>query len=118
MLVSPNAFDPALLVGERLLRRPVHSGNLIFNVNYRRMNWNLANYFVGRRTDSDFLGFGLTRNAGYARVDLAGSFDVRQGLTAFGRVENLFDKRYQEVLGFPALRRGYMLGMRYLWGGE
>ncbi len=118
VLQSPNAFDPALIAGQRLLRRPVHSGNLILNFDYRRMNWNVASHFVGPRTDSDFLGFGLSSNHGYARVDLAAHYALPHGLTAFGRIENLFDKQYQEVLGYPAYRRGYRLGMKFLWGGE
>lgn len=118
VLDSPNAFDPALQPGNRLLRRPVHSGSLVLNVNYRRVNANLAGVFVGERTDSDFLGFGLTRNPGYARIDLAASYELRRGVTAFGRVENLLDKHYEETLGFPALRRSYRLGMRFSLGGE
>ena len=120
VLKSPNAFDPATIEGNRLLRRPVHSGNLVLNAALRRMSWTLAGYFTGRRTDSDFLfpPLGLTRNAGYARFDLAGSYDLRRGITVFGRVENLFDKQYQEALGFPALGRDFRLGMKFIIGGE
>jgi len=118
VLQSPNAFDPALVPGNRLLRRPVHSGSLMLNASFRRMNWNLLGTFVGPRTDSDFLGFGLTSNPGYATADLAVSYDLRRGITAFGRVENLFDKQYENSIGFPALRRHYRLGMRFRIGGE
>jgi len=118
VLQSPNAFDPATVAGNRLLRRPVHSGNLILNASFHRMNWNLASYFSGPRTDSDFLGLGLTSNPGYARFDLAGSYAVRRGVTLFGRVENLFDKEYQPTLGYPAYRRAYRLGMKFIVGGD
>jgi vitamin B12 transporter len=118
VLRSPNAFDPALQVGNRLLRRPVHSGSLRLSAGYRRLNATLTSVFIGPRTDSDFLGFGLTRNPGYARFDLASSYDLRRGITAFGRVENLFDQRYEETLGFPAYHRTYRLGMRFTLGGE
>jgi len=33
-------------------------------------------------------------------------------LELFGRVENLFDRSYEEVYGFPALPRGFMAGLR------
>ncbi|MBI3663534.1 MAG: TonB-dependent receptor [Acidobacteria bacterium] len=118
VLQAPNAFDPALQPGNRLFKRPVHSGSLVLNADFRRMNWNLAGTFVGRRTDSDFLGLGLTRNAGYAKVDVAASYDVGRGISAFGRVENLFDKKYQESLGYRAYRRAYRLGLRFHLGGE
>jgi outer membrane cobalamin receptor len=118
VLESPNAFDPALVPGNRLLRRPVHSGSLAFDGNVRRLTWSLLGMFVGERTDSDFLGFGLTRNPGYERVDLAASYELRHGVTAFGRIENLLDKQHEETLGYPALRRSYRLGMKFLFGGE
>lgn len=118
VLQAPNAFDPALQPGNRLFKRPVHSGSLLLNADFLRMNWNLAATFVGRRTDSDFLGLGFTGNPGYARVDLAASYDFGRGVGAFARVENLFDKKYQESLGYAAYRRAYRLGMRFRLAGE
>jgi outer membrane cobalamin receptor len=118
VLQSPNAFDPTLVPGNRLFKRPVHSGNLVLNASLRRMNWNLAGYMVGRRTDSDFLGLGFTRNPGYARVDLAASYNLGRGVMAFGRIENLLGKDYQDSLGYPALGRHYRLGMKFIFGGE
>ncbi len=118
VLQAPNAFDPALQPGNRLFKRPVHSGSLVLNADFRRMNWNLVGTFVGRRTDSDFLGLGFTSNPGYGKVDLAASYDLGRGVSAFGRIENLFDKQYQESLGYAAYRRAYRLGMRFRLGGE
>jgi len=110
---SPNAFDPALQEGNHLIRRPVNSGSFGLNAAYARMNWNFIGYFSGVRTDSDFLGLGLKRNPGYARFDMAANYDVRRGLFLTARVINLFDKQYQDALGYPALGRYYMLGLRY-----
>jgi len=127
VLESPNAFDPTLVPGNRLFKRPEHSGSLNLGGSFRRVHANLFAAYVGRRTDSDFLSvrFGstcigpcLTSNPGYARFDVAASYELRRGVTAFGRVENLFDKRYQDSLGYLALRRHYRLGMRFTLGGE
>jgi len=127
VLESPNAFDPTLVPGNRLFKRPAHAANLNLSASFRQARANLFATYVGRRTDSDFLSvrFGdtcigpcLLSNPGYARVDLAAAYDLRRGVTAFGRVENLFDKRYQDSLGYPALRRHYRLGMRFTLGGE
>jgi len=104
--------------GNHLLRRPVNSGNLWFNANYRRFNFNLAGYFSGRRTDSDFLGLGITRNPGYARFDIATSYELARGISFYGRVSNLFDKQYQEAVGYPALGRDFRLGLRYRFSGR
>jgi len=118
VLKAPNATDPALAPGNRLFRRPLHSANLIANAHFRGMNWNLAGYYMGRRTDSDFLGLGITSNPSYVRWDLATSFPLRHGLTATARVENLFNRRYQDAVGYPALGLNYRLGLRYRWGRE
>ncbi len=118
VLASPNAFDPAQLPGNRLLRRPPHSGSLLLNAAFRRTNWNFAGFFSGARTDSDFLGLGVIRNPGYARFDLAANYDLGRGLSVYGRVANLFDKHYQDALGYPALGRDFRLGMNYRFGGK
>lgn len=118
VLKAPNAFDPVQQPGNRLLRRPVHSGNINLNVAFRRMNWNFAGYFSGIRTDSDFLGLGLTHNPGYARFDVAASYAAGRGFTLLGRVANLFDKQYQEALGFPALGRDIRVGLKYTFHRE
>ncbi len=38
--------------------------------------------------------------------------DIAQRLAALVRIDNLFDARYQEVLGFPARGRTLWLGLR------
>jgi vitamin B12 transporter len=111
---APSVEQP----GNHLLRRPVNSGNLWLNANYRRLNFNLAGYFSGRRTDSDFLGLGITRNPGYARFDLATSYNFVRGFSFYGRVANLFDKQYQEAIGYPALGRDFRLGLNYRFSGR
>jgi vitamin B12 transporter len=113
VLSAPNNFDPNYIVGSRLIRRPVNSGNLVLNAAFRRMNWNLSGYFTGARRDSDFLGLGLTNNPGYARFDFAGSYNLTHGVSFYGRIVNLANKQYQDVLGYPALGREFRIGMKY-----
>jgi vitamin B12 transporter len=104
--------------GNHLLRRPVNSGNLWLNATFRRVNFNLAGYFTGVRTDSDFDGLGISRNPGYARFDFATSYNFGRGLSFYGRVTNLLDKQYQEAVGFPALGRDFRAGMKYRFIGR
>jgi len=118
VLEAPNAFDPALAPGNRLFLRPLHSANLIANAHFLRMNWNLAGYYVGRRTDSDFLGLGLTSNPGYVRWDLSNSIDLGHGFSTVAHFANLFDRHYQDAIGYPVLGYNYRLGLKYVWGGE
>ncbi len=119
--------DPALAQGNRLFKRPLHSADLIANAHFRRMNWNLAGYYVGRRADSDFdsaiidgkcVGFCIKSDGSYVRWDLANSIDLGHGLETEARVQNLFNNHYSDAVGYPALRLNYMLGMKYRWGGR
>jgi len=115
---SPNATDPTLEAGNRLFHRPLHSANLIFNATVRHMNWNFAGTYVGRATDSDFLGLGITSNPSWVRWDLGTILPLRRGLSATAKVENLFDRRYSDAVGFPALGLNYRIGLKYVWGRE
>jgi vitamin B12 transporter len=117
-LQAPNAFDPAEQPGNHLLRRPVNSGSLTLNGRWRRVGVTIGGYFTGVRTDSDFLQLGLTRNPGYARFDVAGHYEVGHGVLLYARAQNLFDKQYQDALGYPALGRDARVGVRYSFKGR
>jgi vitamin B12 transporter len=111
-------MDPALAQGNRLFKRPLHSGSLIANAHFRRANINFAGYYVGRRTDSDFDGLGITSDPSYVRWDVATTVPVAKGLSAIAQVQNLFDRKYQDAVGYPSLGRNYRLGIHYVWGRD
>jgi len=115
---APNASDPSEIAGNHLLRRPVYSGVAELNYSRDRFTGNILGYFSGIRTDSDFLGLGLTHNPGYGRVDVAASYRLQQHATVFVRVGNLFNKQYQDALGYPALGREIRVGLKLKFGGE
>jgi len=111
---DPEVFGP----GRPLLRRPRHSGNVLLNYFANRWGADLSGSFVDRRPDSDFLGFGIDHAAGYALVNAGGWFAVNRYMTAYLNVENVLDRSYQEVVGFPALKANFRAGMRFRLGGE
>ncbi len=118
VIQSPNSSDPSEIAGNHLLRRPVNSGSLTLNAAYRRFGVTTGGYFTGVRTDSDFLGLGLTKNPGYARFDIAAHYDIGYGVSFYARAQNLFDKQYQDALGYPALGRDVRAGVRYTFSGR
>jgi vitamin B12 transporter len=118
VLFSPNAGDQTETAGNHLLRRPVNSGTLEATFTAKKLTLNALGYFSGARTDSDFLGLGLTRNPGYARIDCAASYRVRREILLFVRAANLFNKQYQDALGYPALGRQIIGGVKLTFGGE
>ena len=74
-------------------------------------------FFVGDRSDADPVNPANTNNPQYTQVELAGSYrlpwrihDV--ALSTFVNVSNLFDRHYDEVLGFPARPINFIAGVR------
>jgi vitamin B12 transporter len=118
VLVAASPFDPTELPGNHLLRRPVNSGSLTMNAAFRNFSLTIGGYFSGIRTDSDFLGLGFTHNPGYARFDVSSSYRIGHGLLLYARATNLFDKQYQDALGYPALGRDARVGLKYTFTGR
>ena len=118
ILDQPFAFDPRLEPGQPLIRRPKHAGTLMLTYLSNRWGANLGGSFIGRRPDSDFLGYNIDHAAGYARVDLGGWYAVTSRVTAYVNLENALDKQYQEVVGYPSLGANVRAGIRFRIGGE
>ena len=117
-VLQSNDTDPAYTTGAPLLRRPPNSGSIIVNVFYAKVNWNFIGYFTGPRSDVDFYTGQLASNPGYARFDMTASYNVTHGLSATARVMNLFNKQYQDALGYAALGQTYYFGLRYRFSGR
>jgi len=118
ILDNPAPVNALYNPGEPLLRRPKHSATLLLSYLGSRWGANLAGSFVGRRPDSDFLGFNIDHAAGYVRADLGGWYAVRPRITVYLNVENALDQHYNEVVGYPALPINFRAGVRFRIGGE
>ncbi len=115
---APLAADPALVAGNHLIRRPVNSGSVSLFAARKGLSASFSGYFTGQRTDTDFLSLGLNRTPGYARFDVSTSYIFGRGISGYVRAQNLFDKQYQDGLGYPALGREVRVGMNYRFGGK
>ena len=85
------------------LRLPRNKGSVNINYNFlEHANINLNVLVVGDRADLDFSSFPFNRVTlpGYTVVNLAGSYEVNRYLKTYLRIDNLFNKQYQEVFGF------------------
>jgi vitamin B12 transporter len=86
-----------------LLRRPkvkaAYEINYIFNNNF---NISSEIIFTGERDDKDFSMFPAQRIKlkDYSVVNVSASYSFFSFLQLYGRVENLFDADYEEVLGY------------------
>jgi len=118
ILSDPAPIDSQYNPGQPLLRRPKHSATTLLSYLGGRWGTNLSGSFVGRRPDDDFLGFGIYHAAGYVRADFGGWYAVNSRVTAYANVENALDRRYNEVVGYPALPINFRAGFRFRIGGE
>jgi len=118
LCTSANFCDPVYDTGNPLLRRPKHSATTLLSYFGRRWSANLAGSFVGARPDSDFDFLGVNHAAGYVRVDLGGWYAIDSRITAYANVDNALDRRYNEVVGYPALPLNLRAGFRFRIGGE
>lgn len=109
----------------RLLRRPTKHGAV--QVNYQTplvrgwddlLNVHGSVRVIGSRDDID-PQLGPRTNPMFARTDVAMSYSlairgtVASTVTFYGKIENLFDRDYQEVSGFRSPPLTYVAGMRF-----
>jgi vitamin B12 transporter len=102
------------ILHEELLRRPKHkfslntawhaTSRLSFNATVLR----LSSWIDGNR---DFSVPRLTA-PGYTTVDVAASYTLASHLTLYARINNLFDRRYQNPTGFLQPPLGAFAGIR------
>ena len=84
--------------GKELVRRP--KNKLSFDANYRflkKANLSLGLVYVGSRYNN---AANTQKLGGYTLVNLAAAYDVTKSLQLFGRIDNLLDRQYEEVLGY------------------
>jgi len=73
---------------------------------------------VGRRVDSDFFGFHIDHAPAYVVVNTGGWYRVHPRITTYVNVENLLNRNYNEVTGYPALGINFRAGIRFRVGGD
>jgi vitamin B12 transporter len=109
---TPESSDTG--IGEPLVRRPRNSGSVSIAVTPKRWSLVTGGSFIGERQDADFT-FGVTRNPGYQNIYVSASYDLAKHFTPILRIDNLLNERYEEVLGYQALSRGIIGGLRIHW---
>ncbi|HEX8814974.1 MAG TPA: TonB-dependent receptor [Terriglobales bacterium] len=118
ILDNPAPINSLYDVGMPLLRRPKHSATALINYLGSRWAGNVAASYVGRRPDSDFLGYNVNYAAGYVRMDLGGWYAITRRITAYANISNVLDRHYWEVVGYPAVGFNFRTGLRFRIGGE
>jgi outer membrane cobalamin receptor len=108
---APAPFTP----GDALLRRPKHqfSADLLARAGRASGFIQAGGRSRVRDVDPSFGTFGgIFDAAGYSVWNIGADWRLFRGVEIFGRITNLFDRRYEEVFGYPALGRGAVAGLR------
>jgi outer membrane cobalamin receptor len=122
-LDNSNAATAPFKAGQQLLRRPRHSANYSITWKYGRLMLNTNTYLRGAELDVDPTNgisactwYGATcffNNQGYTRMDAGFSFRIARGVEIYGRANNLLNRKYEEIFGYPAYRANYIGGMKF-----
>lgn len=96
--------------GGHLARRPGQSVNA--SVDYRWVFGLETGVTVTHVGDSFDTASNATKLHGYVLTDIRASFPVMHTVSLYGRIENLFDEKYETALGYGTLGRAAYAGVR------
>lgn len=74
---------------------------------------NLGVTYNGEQVDTDFGTFLRTAQDPYTLVRLGASYKLNDSVEIYGRIENLTDETYEEVIGYLGQPRGVFVGVRF-----
>ncbi|ABI76714.1 TonB-dependent receptor [Hyphomonas neptunium ATCC 15444] len=97
--------------GNELTRLPKHSANFSLTVD---PDGPFSGAVLVRYNDDEANTNGTTLD-GWTRVDLTGRYTLNERVELYGRIENLFDEDYQQILGYgtPGLSGSVGIRLRY-----
>jgi vitamin B12 transporter len=107
------------VTGTRLLRRPPNKVAVGIDQYFldRRANLNFNLRWVDFRDDFDPITFGTTQLPSYTVANLQGYYDYSKSVRFFGRIDNMFDKKYEEIFAYATPRFSVFAGVTILLGG-
>jgi outer membrane cobalamin receptor len=114
---APGQAPAPFTVGDPLIRRAKHQASL--ELRYARGRASAFALVTGRGRMLDLepnFASATFFNDGHAIVTLGGAWRVHRTLEAYARVANLFDRAYEDVLGFPAPGVTAVAGLRVAVG--
>jgi outer membrane receptor protein involved in Fe transport len=110
-----------LQVGQQLVNEPRNSAGYNITWRHRNLMLNTNAYIRGPVLDVEpNYGLGaceidlpcLFQDKGYVRVDGGFSYRLPKGVEIYGRMDNMLDQKYEEVLGYPSLPFNFIAGVR------
>jgi vitamin B12 transporter len=96
--------------GRQLVRRPQHSVTALIDY---RWDFGLETGFTLTHVGASFDNASNSRKVeGYVLADLRAAYDLTDRISLYGRIENLFDERYETIFRFGTPGRAAYAGVR------
>jgi vitamin B12 transporter len=100
--------------GEELPRKPKHTVSASIIYTHKKFTFAANMVYVGKRDDFDFTVYPpKVETPSFNTYSLTVSVPLNIGLSIFGKITNLFDKEYEEIVGYPSPGRRFQIGIRY-----
>ncbi|MEW5795668.1 MAG: TonB-dependent receptor [Candidatus Zixiibacteriota bacterium] len=97
-----------------LVRRPGNKAAVqVDQLLTQSLEFHAEGIYTGKREDTDYAPWPPVRVIlhGYTTVNLAGQYRFKPGIGVFGRISNVFDANYEEVLYFSPVPRTISVGI-------
>ena len=114
-------------VGQQLIRRPRNSGAFDITWQRGRLVLNANAYLRGQTLDLEpnYAAYAcqmglpcLFTDKGFTALNGGFSYRLRRGFEIYGHLNNLLDRKYEEVLGYPALPLNFLAGVKFTFPAE
>lgn len=95
------------ITGQRLARRPKHLFNVGTDYKWGDLTTTLLGKYVGEQRDN-----GTQYNRSFFTADIRANYDITDKVAIYGRIDNIFDQDYQEVLTYNTSGTAVFSGIR------
>ncbi len=97
--------------GLKLLRRPQNAWTAVGIYKIAAYEISGQYSFRGERDDIDPVSFQRISNGSYDLVNVGGSYQFKDWLKVYARIENVFDRKYEEVAGYGTAGQSIYAGL-------
>jgi len=97
-----------------LLRRPKDRASFssIFFLN-QQLTLGIDILYTGVRDDKDFSTYQRIQLESYTLVNMSASYKIKNMFEVFAKLHNIFDKKYEEILGYGTERQSVYTGINF-----
>ncbi len=101
-----------LLTGEELLRRPSIVLKGFLNIFFKKLNIFFGGRYVGERKDFDEKNFMVVNSESFSVFYFNINFTISKKLSVFTKINNVFNKKFCEIYGYPSPKRWVFGGIK------